>query len=272
MTHRPERAVRRPAAARGHRARARQQPVDPAGRRADRQPRLEDRRRDHGALRAAAQGGQHHRPRHARARRRRLRRSRRSTSATDRSRTTSGAPPDRRAAPRPSTTISAWRRTPGARSPGSSRSSTASAPRWPPSATPPAPRPHPDQGARNHRQRRRLALRRRAGGAAEAPPGARRADAGDQEPERRLRFTIAQNDSVTWPFSESVLEITDAIDCRVRGADRRDGEPRRRVPPAAGRALHLQPQLRRDDRLPHAVGAGRARCARRRGTSSACCS
>ena len=40
----PERAVRRPAPARRDRPRARQQPVDPAGRRADRQPRLEDRR------------------------------------------------------------------------------------------------------------------------------------------------------------------------------------------------------------------------------------
>ena len=46
-----ERAVRRPAPARRHRPRARQQPVDPARRRADRQPRLEDRRRDHGAVR-----------------------------------------------------------------------------------------------------------------------------------------------------------------------------------------------------------------------------
>ena len=51
-----ERAVRRPAPARRDRPRAGQQPVDPARRRADRQPRLEDRQRDHGAVRAAAQG------------------------------------------------------------------------------------------------------------------------------------------------------------------------------------------------------------------------
>jgi len=43
----------------------------------------------------------------------------------------------------------------------------------------------------------------------EAPPGERRAEAGDQEPERRLRFTVAQNDSVAWPFSEGVLDITE---------------------------------------------------------------
>ena len=49
-----ERAVRRSAPARRHRARAREQPVDPARRRTDRQPRLEDRRRDHGPVRAAA--------------------------------------------------------------------------------------------------------------------------------------------------------------------------------------------------------------------------
>ena len=93
-SHRPERAVGRPAPARRDRARARQQPVDPARRRADRQPRLEDRRRDHGAVRAPARSRQHHRPRHARSRHRRLRPPRRFTSATARSRTTSGAPPD----------------------------------------------------------------------------------------------------------------------------------------------------------------------------------
>ena len=49
-----ERAVGRPAPARRDRPRAGEQPVDPAGRRADRQPRLEDRRRDHGAVRPAA--------------------------------------------------------------------------------------------------------------------------------------------------------------------------------------------------------------------------
>ena len=31
----------------------------------------------------------------------------------------------------------------------------------------------------------------------------------DREPERRLRFTVAQNDSVTWPFSEALLDITE---------------------------------------------------------------
>jgi putative ABC transport system ATP-binding protein len=46
-----QRAVGRPAPACRHRARARQQPVDPAGRRADRQSRLEDGHRDHGAVR-----------------------------------------------------------------------------------------------------------------------------------------------------------------------------------------------------------------------------
>ena len=47
VAHEPpaERALRRPAPARGHRPGARQQPVDPARRRADREPRLEDRRR-----------------------------------------------------------------------------------------------------------------------------------------------------------------------------------------------------------------------------------
>ena len=54
MTPPAERAVRRSAPARRDRARARQQPVDPARRRADRQPRLEDRRRNHGAVRAPA--------------------------------------------------------------------------------------------------------------------------------------------------------------------------------------------------------------------------
>ena len=91
-----ERAVGRPAPARRDRARARQQPVDPAGRRADRQPRLEDRRRDHGAVRPPAPGRQHHHPRHARSRRRRLRPPRPFTCATARSRRTSGRPRSRR--------------------------------------------------------------------------------------------------------------------------------------------------------------------------------
>ena len=45
-----ERALRRPASARGDRPRARQQPLDSARRRADRESRLEDRRRDHGGV------------------------------------------------------------------------------------------------------------------------------------------------------------------------------------------------------------------------------
>ncbi len=56
-----ERAVWRPAPARGDCAGAGEQPVDPACRRADRQPRLEDRRRDHESLRAPLPGRQHHR-------------------------------------------------------------------------------------------------------------------------------------------------------------------------------------------------------------------
>ena len=46
----PEPAVRRPAAARRHRARADQQPVDPARRRADGQPRHQDVDRGHGRV------------------------------------------------------------------------------------------------------------------------------------------------------------------------------------------------------------------------------
>ena len=52
-----QRAVGRSAAARRDCPRARQQPVDSAGRRADRQPRFEDRHRNHGRLRAPARGG-----------------------------------------------------------------------------------------------------------------------------------------------------------------------------------------------------------------------
>ena len=68
-----QRAVGRPAPARRDRARAREQSVDPAGRRADRKPRFEDRRRNHGPLRAPPRRRQHDRARHARSRRRRLR-------------------------------------------------------------------------------------------------------------------------------------------------------------------------------------------------------
>ena len=55
---------------------ARQQPVNPARRRAHGQSRLQDRRRDHGLIRAPASGGQHHHHRHARSRGRRTRASR----------------------------------------------------------------------------------------------------------------------------------------------------------------------------------------------------
>ena len=73
MTPPAERALGRPAPARRDCPRAREQPVDPAGRRAHRQPRFEDRRRDHGAVRAPPQSRQHHRPRHPRTRRRGVR-------------------------------------------------------------------------------------------------------------------------------------------------------------------------------------------------------
>ena len=56
---------RRSAATRRHRPRAREQSVDSPRRRADRQPRFENRRRDHDAVRATAQSRQHDRPRHA---------------------------------------------------------------------------------------------------------------------------------------------------------------------------------------------------------------
>ena len=50
LDHQPEPAVRRPAAAGGHRPGARQPPVDPAVRRADRQPRHPHEPGDHGLL------------------------------------------------------------------------------------------------------------------------------------------------------------------------------------------------------------------------------
>ena len=56
--------------------RAREQSIDSARRRANRQPRLEDRRRDHVALREAALGWQHDHPGHPRSRYRRARASR----------------------------------------------------------------------------------------------------------------------------------------------------------------------------------------------------
>ena len=52
--HLPVAALGRPAAARGRRPRRRRLAVDPAGRRADRQPRLEERRGGHGAAARAA--------------------------------------------------------------------------------------------------------------------------------------------------------------------------------------------------------------------------
>ena len=66
----PQRAVGRAAAASRDRARAGQQPVHPAGRRANREPRFENRSRDHVLVRAASRGRQHHHPCHARGRRR----------------------------------------------------------------------------------------------------------------------------------------------------------------------------------------------------------
>ena len=54
-----QRAVRRPAPARRRGPRAGQPALHPAGRRADRQPRLQDRRGNHGAVRAALAAGQH---------------------------------------------------------------------------------------------------------------------------------------------------------------------------------------------------------------------
>ena len=110
-----QRAVRRPASARRDRAGAGQQPVDPAGRRADRQPRLEDRRRNHGAVRAAPRGRQHHRPRHPRSRTSRPTRTGRFTSATGRSRRTSTSrPPDRHRTRRLQIAASGRRRFPAA--------------------------------------------------------------------------------------------------------------------------------------------------------------
>ena len=76
MTPPAQRAVGRPAPARGYRACAGGQPVDPAGRRADRKPRLHDRREIMAPVRAPGEGGNTHYPRDARgSRRRRLRAS-----------------------------------------------------------------------------------------------------------------------------------------------------------------------------------------------------
>ena len=83
--HHPESAVGRPAAARRDRARADQQPVDPAGGRADREPRHADQHRSDGHLPAAEQGARHHgRADHARARTSRSTARASSSSATAR--------------------------------------------------------------------------------------------------------------------------------------------------------------------------------------------
>src|SRR5439155_910256 len=65
-----ERAVGRAAPAGGDRPRARERPVDPAGGRADRQPRLRHGRGDHAAVRGAARHRPNHRAGHARSRHR----------------------------------------------------------------------------------------------------------------------------------------------------------------------------------------------------------
>ena len=67
-------------------------PVHPARRRAHRQPRLQDRRRDHGAVRAAARERQHHHAGHARSRRSPRTPTASSASATARSKKTCPAP------------------------------------------------------------------------------------------------------------------------------------------------------------------------------------
>ena len=68
MTASPKRAVRRATPARRHRPGTRQQSLHSARRRADRKSRLQDRHRDHGAVRPSASGGEHDHPRHARGR------------------------------------------------------------------------------------------------------------------------------------------------------------------------------------------------------------
>ena len=83
-----QRALRRPAPARGHRPRPGHAALAAAGRRAHRQPRHRHRRGDHAALRAAARRGPHHHPGHPRARHRRARATAPSSSATARSRAT----------------------------------------------------------------------------------------------------------------------------------------------------------------------------------------
>ena len=70
-----ERTLRRSAAACGHRPRAGQQPVDPAGRRTDRQPRFGDVRGNHGPLQEASRRRPDHHSRHPRTGHRRARAS-----------------------------------------------------------------------------------------------------------------------------------------------------------------------------------------------------
>src|SRR5439155_569459 len=65
-----QRALRRPAPARGDRPRARERTLHPSGRRADRQLGLGDRRGDHAAVRGVARHGTDHRAGHARSRHR----------------------------------------------------------------------------------------------------------------------------------------------------------------------------------------------------------
>ena len=72
----PERALRRPAAARGDRPRAGERAVDSAGGRADRQPRQRHQRGDHAGVRRPARRGPDRHHGDARARHRRARRAR----------------------------------------------------------------------------------------------------------------------------------------------------------------------------------------------------
>ena len=67
----PQRALRRPAPARGYRPRSGQQPLPHSGRRAHRQPRHQDRQRHHPHLRRPRRRRRDHRPRHARPQHRR---------------------------------------------------------------------------------------------------------------------------------------------------------------------------------------------------------
>ena len=74
----------------------------------------------------------------------------------------------------------------------------------------------------------------------------------------RLRFKLAQNDSVAVALRGVHDPPRRDLDRRLRGAHRRAGERGRRLPPARGLALPHQPLLRREVGLPHQVDAGRA--------------